>query len=151
MFNLLRGGLIYCTNFIRIFTFCCFLKKIELLTLLLSAVSYLFINFGGACENACTVFFISNYLLYRTIYSWLFQNGLIDHLTPKASRFISKFMILYSEVWIQGFKTSNPFFKAYTFYQLQHFFSLFCLSWYSHSKHISLLGFKILSFNIWRQ
>ena len=66
MFNFLRGGLLYCTIFIRNFTACCFLKKIELLMLFLSVVSYLFINFGGACGNTCTVLFIFNYLLYRT-------------------------------------------------------------------------------------
>ena len=65
MFNFLRGGLIYCTIFIRNFTSCCFLKKIEFLTLLLSVVSYLFHNFSGACGNAWTVLFIFNYLLYR--------------------------------------------------------------------------------------
>ena len=43
MFNFLSGGLIYCKIFIRYFTSCCFLKKIELLTLLLSVVSYLFL------------------------------------------------------------------------------------------------------------
>ena len=69
MFNFLRVGVIYCTIFIKNFTSCCFQKKIELLTLLLSVVSYLFLNFSGACGNACIVLFIFNYLLYRTVSS----------------------------------------------------------------------------------
>ena len=35
-------------------------KKIELLTLLLSVVNYLLVNFGGACRNYCPVLFILN-------------------------------------------------------------------------------------------
>ena len=38
--------------------------------------------------------------------------------------------------------------------QLKHFFlylMVFCLKWYSHFKHFSLLGFHILSSNIWRK
>ena len=71
IFNFLKRGVIYCTIFIGNFTSCCFLKKIELLTLLLSVLSYLFVNFGGACENGCTVLFtfIFNYLLYGTVSS----------------------------------------------------------------------------------
>ena len=68
-----RGGLIYSTIFIRKFKSCCFLKKIELLTLLLSVVSYLFINFGEACRNACTVLFIFNSLLHRTADGGIFS------------------------------------------------------------------------------
>ena len=67
MFNFLSGGLIFCTIFIRNFTSCCFYKNIELLTLLLSVVSYLFLNFRGAYENGCTVLVTIIYLLYKTL------------------------------------------------------------------------------------
>ena len=59
MFNILRGVAIYHAIFIRDFTSFCFLKKIELLTFLLSVVSYLFFSFGGACRNASTVLSLS--------------------------------------------------------------------------------------------
>ena len=45
--------------------FLLFSEKIELLMLLLSVDSYLFINFGGASGSGCTVLFIFNYQFYR--------------------------------------------------------------------------------------
>ena len=70
-FHFNREGVIYSPTFIRNFPFYCFLKKIELLTLLLSVVSYLFVNFGGAYRNACTIIFAFNHILHITVSSRL--------------------------------------------------------------------------------
>ena len=67
IFNFRRGTVIYCTIFIRSLPSCCLLKKIKLLMLFLSEISYLFINFGGANRNACIVIFTWKFLLYRTV------------------------------------------------------------------------------------
>ena len=50
-----------------------FWKKIKLLSSLSSVVSYVFVHFGGAYGNACTIIFTFNYPLYRRgcAISWL--------------------------------------------------------------------------------
>ena len=52
MFHFTRGGNILCVIFIKNLNSRFFLKKIELLTLLLSVVCYLFVRFGGANGDA---------------------------------------------------------------------------------------------------
>ena len=75
------------------------------------------------------------------------QNDLIDFLTPKGSHFLSKNMLEFRVSKLQSHFSKNILFVTCNIFSL---LMVICLSWSLHCKHVSLLGFNILSFNIWR-
>ena len=104
-----------------------------------------------------------SFLRQIILFSWfhLSQNGLIDFLiTTKGSHFLSKFTFyikIYAimhgrlNLMFGNFKSifQRTYFLTYTSNIFFLYLMVFCLKWYLHFKHFSLLGLKILSFNIW--
>ena len=83
-------------------------------------------------------------------YFYLFRAGLIDHITRFIYR--NKYAIMHWSLNL-GFPNFKSIFQRMRFLLVATFFSIcsFCLSLYSHFKHISSLDFNISSFKIWKQ